>query len=364
MLTGSFFSLVLLMSALIVLPGCGALDWLKDKMSCTSAGCSHDAGKHGGEAVISFDDKPAMTAEQFDKRVEMIYQSKPGLKEYISQMPEEKQIEIFEQMADGLGAELLIVDYVEKNKIGKGKDQDELAKEAHRQLDCELAIRNFQEYLTKEIQEVMNKISDEEASKYYQDNREKLPIFQQAPFVTKPAAVKAKGFVATTKGEADKLASQIKSAISFDKVAADAKKTASVTNYDAAKVEDAALKAGLNAIKSVGVAEVIKDSKGRYIVVVATAKEAPAFADFAAVKDVVKQVMVQETHPNFYLERINALKKECKVNVNKDALKKYVTHREAPAAAQEANAAAPATEAPVAESKAPSAAAPEKAKAV
>jgi len=178
----SFFHIALLVSAIAVLPGCSVIDWVKSK-TCT--GCASHS--HSNEAVITLNGKAMLSCDEFSEKLNTIYQSRQGIQEIIAQMPEDKQLEVFDQIAEGLVAERLIADDVkDRNLVDRA-----MAEQAHKQLDTDLAIRAFQESLTAEIQGMMNQIDDAEAIAFYEANRSKMPVFQQPPFLLNAAQVKA-----------------------------------------------------------------------------------------------------------------------------------------------------------------------------
>ncbi len=238
----SFFNITLLVSMLAVLPGCSVIDWMKSKT------CS-DCGAHG-EAAITLNGKTMLSCEQFSEKLNTIYDSRQGIREIIAQMPEEKQLEVFDQIAEGLIAERLIADDVkDRNLVDK-----KMAEQAHKQLDTDLAIRAFQENLTGEIQGMITKIEDAQAAEFYAANRAKMPVFQQPPFLLNAAQIKA---------------------------SADS-----------------------------------KDKTGK--------KVQPEYAAFDKIRDLVKQVMMQDRMPAIYTEKMNALKEQHHVVVNKDCFKTFV----------------------------------------
>lgn len=248
-MTSSFFKITLLMITLVVFPGCSVLDWIKNK---TSSGCTDCAGT--GEAVITLNGKTMLTCDQFGEKLNGIYQSRQGIREIVAQMPEDKQLEVFDQIAEGLVAEHLIANDVKERKLV----DKQIAEQAHKQLDVDLAVRAFQDQLTIEIQELMSKIDDAEAKSFYETNREKMPIFQQPPFLVNAAQVKA---------------------------AADNKTPEK--------------------------------------------KVKPEYAVFDKVRELIKQVMMQERMPALYTDKMNELKQKHKVSVNKDCFKQFVIKNEA-----------------------------------
>lgn len=309
----SFLSVLLLISALVCLPGCWS--WVKNKISCPA--CL-------GEPVITFDHKSRLSSGDLDKKLAMIYQSRPGIQEMIAQMPEEEQLKIYKQIVDGILAEQLIREYAQQKGLTGTKEYKENAKQAYEELDCNLAVRAFQEEMNKEIQQMLSKVSEDEARKFYNENNDKLPVFQQAQFMKKPAHAWAKGFVVKDEKEGRILAAKIVATQPGDiaRVARDHKKI--VVDYDSDKVSDYRVRAALTTIKGV---DLIHDSKDKLIVVQISKRQAADFVPFDKVKDAVKQVMVQDKVPALYTEKMEALKKECKVSVNEEYLKHLVVKK-------------------------------------
>jgi hypothetical protein len=240
-----FLSVALLVASLAVLPGCDSFK------SCSS--CSTHTNAGSGEVVITLGGSPLIKSENFEKKLAMIYQARQGIEAFIANMPEEEQLKVYEQIANGLVAEQLILDYVKKNKLDQAADYRELADQAHRQLEVDLALRAFQNALVKEVQD---KITDEEAAKFYADHREKMPIFQQAPFLINAEEMKAKGAKAGTKAQ---------------------------------------------------------------------------YAPFEMVRELVKQVIVNDRVPALSEEKMDLLKKDNAVTINTEYLKKFVVKKEAAA---------------------------------
>lgn len=183
--TTSFFSVGLLLVSLAALPGCGLVDWVKEKANCSS--CGSHAGS--SEAVITIGGKTSLTGEQVDKKLAMLFQQQAQMAEMIGRMDEAQQLGIYEQFANRFADEQLMLDYVKEQKLDQTPEIKEVVAQAHRQLDLEVAAKVLQDSIGQEIK---SKITDDEAKKFYADNRETEKIFQQAPFLLNEAAVKAK----------------------------------------------------------------------------------------------------------------------------------------------------------------------------
>ncbi len=320
--TSSFLSITLLCSALAMLPGCGVVDWFKSKMSCKS--CASGAVKPN-EPVITFSGKSVVTAEEFKNKLQAIYAARPGIESIIAQMSDEEQLKIYKQLADGIVAEQLILEYVKRQGLEKAPEYKEAVEQGQKQVVCDVSVRAFQTQMAKEMQEMVAKIDEKQASEFYAANRDKMAIFQQQPFTVKPGRT------------------IVMASVGF-KTVADANKAmanpAALKSLDVSSPEGYKLRAAVAAMK--GSAEVVKAADKFYAVKIKE-KLAPEFAKFDDVKDMVKQAMVQEKMPAIYNEKMENLKKECKVSVNEEFLKSFVIKKEQPAAQQEQM---PAPEAP------------------
>ena len=328
--TSSFLSVTLLCSALAMLPGCSALDWLKSKMSCKS--CAAGTVKPN-EPVITFGGKPVVSVEEFKNKLQAIYAARPGIESIIAQMPEEEQLKIYKQLADGIVAEQLILEYVKRKGLEKTPEFKEAVEQGQKQLYCDISVRAFQTQMAKEMQEMIAKIDDKQAEDYYNANLEKSAIFQQAPFTVKQGRVVAQvsqGF--KTEAEAKKTLSNPAAAFeTMDSSATSGKK----------QMSDYRLRSAVMGMKTN--AEVVKGAD-KFFAVKIKEKTTPEFAKFADVKDMVKQAMVQEKMPSMYNEKMEDLKKDCKVSVNEEFLKSFVVKKEQ--AAQPEQTPAPAAAAP------------------
>lgn len=325
--TSSFLSVTLLCSALVVLPGCGALDWLKSKMSCKS--CVAGTVKPT-EPVILFGGKPVVTVEEFKNKLQAIYAARPGIESIIAQMPEEEQLKIYKQLADGIVAEQLILEYVKRKGLEKTPEFKDAVEQGQKQLYCDISVRAFQTQMAKEMQEMVAKIDDAQATEFYTANREKMAIFQQAPFTVKQGHIIAQvsqGF--KTEAEAKKAMSNPAAVFeTFDTSATSGKK----------QISDYRLRSAITAMKAN--AEVVKGAE-KFFAVKIKEKVTPEFAKFDDVKDMVKQAMVQDKMPGIYNEKMEDLKKDCKVSINEEFLKSFVLKKEQPAAQPEQAAPAP-----------------------
>jgi len=174
-----------------MLPGCGRGGDESPGKSQRSAGT--------GEAVIMFGSKTVLTSDEFRKKLKMLQEAQPGLENIISSMPEGEQLKVYERFAEGCVAEQLISEYVKNKGLDATQEYRDMAQQAHETLDTNLRIQAFQNDLTKQIDGVVDRLSDEEVRAYYMEHRDKDPIFKREPFIKrrpggKPEAVEKPEF--------------------------------------------------------------------------------------------------------------------------------------------------------------------------
>jgi hypothetical protein len=314
----SFFSIALL--ALGLFSGC---DWLGKKSSgstaaSSSASVSPSVGK--GEVVISFNGKPMVSEEDFQQYFNLLAREQQGLKEVLPMLPREQQEQLYQNLADSMALERLVVEWAKTSGLNDSPDFKAEAQKAHEMLDKQLALQAFQNSLFKEIN-----ITDDEARKFYEENKKTDMLFKRPPFVTTPAGVKAQTIVVATEKDAKDLAQKAKAA-DFNVVAKTANKSVTdlgIVNLQTPNV-DAAVKSKLMSIKQFPSVEVIKGGDGKYYVVKAVSAQEATYAPFDQVKDRVISIVTERRLADMYAKRMNELKAQYGVVINTEYLKKLV----------------------------------------
>ncbi|MFA6065623.1 MAG: hypothetical protein WC707_00390 [Candidatus Babeliaceae bacterium] len=301
---------------MVFLPAC---DWFK---GCTDKMCSSTQQSGDNEVVITFNGKPVITGADYEKSIQMLMQAQPAFQQMWPFMGPDQQEQVLTQIAENLAAERVMQEAVKRSGLDKTSEFKDNARQIHEAVDRDLAMRTFQNELVKNIV-----IADEEAQQYYEANREK-PNFKCPPFVRSGAGVRAEVILASSLKEAQDIAAQAKKNPDFAAVAKSANKTVvdlGVVSQQSMGI-DAAVKAKLLLVKKFPTVEVVTGSDKKEYVVKAISKSDEKFADFAQpeVKEAVKQILLGEKFNDIFNKKMNDLKAEYNVVVNKDYIAKRI----------------------------------------
>lgn len=353
-----FLSRTLLLSAIVLLPGCNPFSWVKEKVTGTcSCGCETEDVKLEGldpellkEAVVMIDGSTAVTGKDVEAQLKMIFSAQPAFKDMLPYLQKEQRDQIFNQIIESLAMEKIMERWVKESGTDKQEEFAKNAQRVHKAVDHDLRLRAFENEILKGIA-----ASEEDAKNYYNTQRSLEPMFQRPPFASSVGGVKSEGFEVDEK-DAAKLLAKAKTG-DFQKVAADAKKA--VINFgmvNASSFIDPELRTKILSITKFPSVELIKGADGKWRIVKIHSKKETAYAPFEQVKDAVKQVLMQKKFTDAYTKKMASLKDAYKVEIKKE----YVAKREEAMKKAEAAKAAEKKEEPkVADAtKAPAAEAP------
>jgi len=302
--THTFLSVGLLMSSLMLLPGC--FDWAKKSTSCpgcpTEVGEGHADQKLDGEPLVTMQGKPFMTKESFQKYYDDLLADEPQLKMMEQLMPDLGQKAFSRRLT-----ELMVGQWVKDTK----KDQDPAFQRRMKRQREEIEFQGQLELLKADIMANMD-TSDEALKKYYEENREQNAIFQQPPFIAAHEGTQAQLVSFNSEKSAQEFAQKAKKAgADFAALAKAAKKDVKNLGVVSAQSRgvDSAVRFKLNSMNP-GNVEVINVNPKQFDVVKAGAKQQAKYLPFedAKVKETLKELI-----PNFRLnEAFNTRLKEIK----------------------------------------------------
>jgi hypothetical protein len=286
----------LLVSAIVLLPSCTQLDWLKEKLGLNKSNATESqAATMGGTPLATADGKTYMSSEEFEKKYNNFIQNHP-LGAMIAQMKGIKR-KIFE----GLLAQKLISDYVVEQGLDKSKEYED-------------QLEQMKQMLNVRVFENQNpvKTSESELRKFYEDNKDKMPEAMVSAGGVKATGVSfakeadAKAFMEKAKGKGAEL----------EKVAKDAGLSDKFTDFKLVNKFgigiDAGLKDKILALKKVPTLEVIKGGDNKYYVIYAASKEEVKIRPFEELKPMIEQKLrgsKQEESNAKALEELKAAKK-------------------------------------------------------
>lgn len=301
-INGSITGLSLM--ALLLLPGCGILDFIKGKTSGSTekelvqstVSSASETVNDGSKVLLSISGKPVITEKAFDEYYEQFVSSNPQLQAMIQFMPNAKK-EIFNGMAN----ERILIAWGEKNNIQNNADYQKELAQAMRMIKTNLAAKQFEKDIIGTIT-----VTDKEMKDYYESHKD-------PELVVSPGGIKAEGKQFATKEQAQALFDKIKDNPKEFKAAAgkEIKEFAPVNkmSFDV----DEKVKDSLLAVSSFPKVVMVEASDKKYWVVVALKKEEAQFRSFDEIKDGIKKMIEREKVMKIYAEKIAELKKEYNV---------------------------------------------------
>ncbi len=327
-----FFSIALLSTLLILLPSCSPLEWFKKNVGgCSNCAHHHHGAPHddlqekaelsnpdaqlvssetSGDIIDSTDSpvlvsrgtKPLLTLDQFNDFWQMILESDPNTRMYLEMTPEAKT-QIFNNQAKQRAA-------LEWFKV-QGFDDQAFKKKLALQADLAeqaLAWQRFQDYV---IETNLN-FNDTQLQEFYDQNKTQNPMLQQQPFLEQAEGVKARGIAFNNEQEAQSFLNKVQvPEADFESVATGA--DLKVRDFGSVNSRsygvDSEVRTKLLDTKAFPEVFLVKgDEENQFWVVQALSKQDAEYAPFDKVKDVVRQVILQERYPEAEkaaLEKIN-----------------------------------------------------------
>lgn len=333
------FSLIFLVAALVMLPGCQWPEWLKFP-STTS--CDHCGPHDTSPCCISLGGKPVATQKSFEQKLNQLCMAQPGIQQALASIPAEQQQGFYDQLLDGMLAELLIARYVDQEGLTKLPEYKQALEDAYKMVEQQLMQNLFQSHLMKKIEK---DITDEMAERYYADNRTTNAIFKRPPFLAKAGGAKIQAIEGLTETQANDLA---KLAVKQDlaRVAKDSQRK--VQDYGLVNSRsdvDEAIRAKAVGYTAVAQVDVVKTAKNKYAVIKVTAIVPDEFKPYSdpEVQQAVKMFLLRNEMGKAVTRTIDELKQKHSAVIHRDAIAPYVKNNQPQAA--------PAQEQPVAARK-------------
>lgn len=302
----------LVVASMAVLPGC---NWFK-KGCC---GGADDDLVQQGEILASMNGKRIISDKSLDRDFEQLLQENPQLRQVLTFMPDAKK-----NFLQGMVSQNVVDQYVADNKIDQ---QDDYQNELNRMTRSVKRMLNTK-YFT---QAYTVKVTDEEAKKYYEENKANMPdlMVSRGGFKTEGVSfakeADAQAFLAKTQGKC-----------CFQKMAKEA--GLKVQDFKMVNAETVGVSPVLrNAIAAFDKAPKVEMVKadGKVWVVNAYEKVESQFRPYEQVAAGLKQYVEKERSMAKMDKEITQLKEHYQVVVNEDSLKaKQQAHDVADAAAQ------------------------------
>ncbi len=324
-MTKNFLSIVFLVSALIMLPGC---DWSWKSLftqSCTScSGHGHDHGNDSSACCISLDGKPALTQRDFENKFNQLCMARPDIRQALAGLPAEQQQAFYDQFADAMLAELLVSHYVKDAGLLESPEYKMAAQQAHDAVETQLKNSIFQSDIFKKIE---REVTDEIAQKYYEENRDRAAIFKRAPFIDKVGGVSVHMIEVPKETEAKSLAAQTQKQ-DIIKVARDAqRKVKNLGLVTPRSMEvDEHIRSKVMSYTTVPQVEVVKLTNGKFAVIKATAIQKDTFKSFndPEIKEAVKSFLIRNELGKALTKTMDELKQKYGAIIHRDTIMQLI----------------------------------------
>lgn len=320
-----FIKIALLVTPLAFLPGCAAVDWIKEKLGggTTEAGATKPAeAKEGGaaeqmsgEVLATMSGKAVVTVSGLKQQMNQLMEENPQLKSVLPFMPD-VEYNVFKSMV----SQEVVNRYVVENKI---KDKEEYRKDKER---AEKALENALNYKYFALANPV-KITETEVKNFYETYKNSIPELMisrggvQATGVAFDSEAKAKGFFEKVKGGKADFAKAAKEAGMGDKV-----RDFKLVNAQSVGIDPVLRNKIVSTTKFPSV-EMLKAGEQHWVVAV-TAKEEAKYRPFEQVKGDIEREVEKQKRMEVFEQQINKLKTEYKVTENDSYFKKQAAQQQ------------------------------------
>lgn len=256
--------------SLIVLAGCGKKDKIDDNTAPTPSNMSQDV-------LVSVDGKPVLTLADFQKFVKDATQADQQMAFMMQIMPDFEE-QLFERAKL---REVVLTEWAKRANIAANEEYKKMKATIEKNIEAALAQQMF-------IKLHVEQATDDEAKKYYDENKEKDPSL-----MVNPAGVEAKAVSFKNANDAEDFMKSVRKAKNdieaagknFKKTVENLGLVSHMSMIDA-KVKDAIL-----ALKSAPTVVLIKGGDNKYWVVKAIKREQAKIRPFESVKEAVKEML-------------------------------------------------------------------------
>ena len=322
--------IALLALPLMMLPGCAALDWIKDKLGMSKPqtaevsdyGMADDMGMNGekktsnglgsaadgSEVLVTIDGKPLITMAILEQELNDLIAENPELKDALPDIPDAKY-----NLLMALLSQHLYDVWVQRNRVDA---RPEYKKDVAR--------------MAKQIKHMVNAkyfkadhpitVTDQELRQVYEELKSKIPGLMESRGGINGAALKfaseaeAQAFLAKAKG--NKLVDVAKA--ESPSLAEQVTELKEVNKYSPGV--DQAVRKVLLEMKSFPSTELVSSGKD-FWVVQGTAKVEEKYRDFNEVKEMLRPQIEHQKQPEHIQGLIEKYKQEYGIEVNDDAVK-------------------------------------------
>jgi hypothetical protein len=311
-----FLKVALLVTPLAFLPGCGPLEWIKEKLNgsstsvATTEGVAAGGEQLSGEVLATMNGKPVVTVSALKQQMNQLMEENPQLKSVLPFMPDVEH-NVFKSMV----SQEVVNKYVSENKI---KDSTEYKKDKER---AEKALENALNYKYF-AQANPVKVTESEVKNFYETYKNSIP-----ELMISRGGVQATGLAFDKEALAKSFFEKVKSgkAAEFAKAAKEAGLSDKVRDFKLVNAQsvgiDPVLRNKIVSATKVPSADMLKAGE-QYWVIIVTAKEEAKYRPFDQVKADIEREVEKQKRMEAFEQQIGKLKTEYKVVENDEYFKK------------------------------------------
>jgi hypothetical protein len=316
-------------SALLLLPSCGFVDWVKEKFGGSSNSSSMStaaaAAADGGPVVATMNGAPLITKGMLDTEKKKLLDSNPQLQAMIAMM-DEKQLD--RNLADGMVSREVIRKYVADHNV---ENSDKYKK------DYETVLSQVRDALnTRYFMDALEvKVTENEVKSFYDQNKDMIPNLLVSKGGVESVAVAFKD-----KAQADDFAAKVRNTKNdLNRVAKEAGLASKVKDFKLVNDQSIGIEPELRdqivQVKSTPSVNTFK-AGNEYWVVAASKKENPQYRALDQVKDELRQMLEKDKTMKRFEEEIARLRNEYRIELNEGFFAGNVDNAQAVQAALEA----------------------------
>jgi cytidylate kinase len=300
-----FLAASFLVPSLVFLSGC---EWdsqkpiiEKEEAPGTSTTKGDVVPAQTGEVLLTIKGKPAITVQQFENYLEMVFKAEPQYRQLMAMMPDAEY-----EMFNGLVREAVAESWVKDKKLDQSIEYQTDLKLGTELLNRQLAMKYFQEEYPKKFGVV---VTDAEAQKDYDNRKDKELVISRGGF-------DAQGVSFANQDDAKSFLEKVQQpGANFEQLAKDQKlttkefKNVSQQSFDV----DGPIREKIIAIKKFPTYDLIK-VKDAFWVIKTTGKEETKYVPFEQVKEPIKQQLKIQ---KLFTQELDKVKKELGAVENK-----------------------------------------------
>lgn len=303
----------LLISCIILLPGCGFIDWLKDKFGgvrpipTKHAGKGFDVVTDGSPALVTMEGQPIVSKISVEKELKQLLKDNPQIQQMLPLMGGKEQL--IKRLVHALTERQIVRRWIEQEGIDRGV---EYQKELKRMTDSVRDMLNVKKFNEEHKVPSISAVKIKEFYEKHKKTMQELLVSRggvQAMGIKFDSEDAAKDFLAKVnalKGDIEKAAEEAKFKIEDFKLVSAQSMRAGLTPE---------LRDKIVAIQRCPAVKLFKISDKIIWVVKASLKEDPTYKKYEQVKDHLRKYLEDQEREKVLGKAMDGLKKKYKVKM-------------------------------------------------